>query len=384
MAIRLGPRLSSWRYEATPDGPGSRDLRIDLLRGFCLFAMIVDHVGGQSSWLYALTGGDRFVVSAAEVFVLLSGIALGMVHRTTIQRQGVRAMFAKLLRRAVLLYLVGAALTLAFASASVVLAAPWAARATPAQDEVDFALSVLTLHRTYSLTDILVLYTLLVLAAAPVLALIARGHGLLVLAGSVAVWAVAQLWPAYLPGVWVITDGGFPFAAWQLIFCVGLVVGYHRERLAAQLRPSRLLLLGATLTIAVFLIQRLVTDVGVDPRELLFDKNDARPGRVLALLAAASFGYAALTLGWVPVRRLLGWLLLALGRRSLFAYSVQLFVVAFFSSALMAPVRLDRENALFQASAVLIVWLACVATPELRLRTRTLARRVPSRAMASA
>jgi OpgC protein len=68
-------RLRRWRYESLPRSAGSRDLRIDLLRGFCVFVMIVDHVGGESSWLYVLTGGNRFMVSAAEGFVLLSGIA---------------------------------------------------------------------------------------------------------------------------------------------------------------------------------------------------------------------------------------------------------------------------------------------------------------------
>jgi enterochelin esterase-like enzyme len=61
-----------------------------------------------------------------------------------------------------------------------------------------------------------------------------------------------------------------------------------------------------------------------------------------------------------------------MGRRALFAYGVQLFVVAFFASELMAPVRLDRENAFFQAAAVAIVWLLCLAYPRVEewLKTR--------------
>ena len=39
-----GPRamLAAWRYESAPEAAGARDLRIDLLRGFCVFEMIVD------------------------------------------------------------------------------------------------------------------------------------------------------------------------------------------------------------------------------------------------------------------------------------------------------------------------------------------------------
>src|ERR671939_252994 len=64
-----------WRYAAE----GKRDLRLDFLRGFGGFAMVVDHLGGDS-WLYALTGGNRFLVSAAEGFVFISGAVAGIVY----------------------------------------------------------------------------------------------------------------------------------------------------------------------------------------------------------------------------------------------------------------------------------------------------------------
>ena len=51
---------------------GSRDLRLDLLRGYAVFAMVIDHVAGASP-LYLLSGGNRFSTSAAEGFVFLSG-----------------------------------------------------------------------------------------------------------------------------------------------------------------------------------------------------------------------------------------------------------------------------------------------------------------------
>jgi len=52
----------------------------------------------------------------------------------------------------------------------------------------------------------------------------------------------------------------------------------------------------------------------------------------------------------------------ATGRRALFAYAAQLFIVAFFNSDVMARSS-RRENALFQAAAVALVWLLCVAYP---------------------
>jgi hypothetical protein len=381
----LAAVLFSWRYETSPDGAGKRDVRIDLLRGFCVFVMIVDHVGGEASWLYVLTGGNRFIVSAAEGFLLLSGFSMGMVHHVVIRTKGIRAMIGKVLGRAWLLYTLTVVLTIAFAAVSDALGDPYVDLQTPAKGKVDFAVSVITFHRTYSLTDILVLYTLLILMAGPLLWLIARGYTGGVLAASVTAWVVFQLWPERIPRAWQITDGGFPFSAWQLMFVTGLVVGYHRERLAPFLKPRALAAFGVACVLVLVAVQLITKAViapdasAVDVHELLFDKNDARIGRFIALLAAASFFYAGATVVWVPLRRVTGWLLLPMGRRALFAYGAQLFVVAFFASDLMAPVRLDRENALFQAAAVAIVWSLCLVYPRVEQRMRELiARRTAS------
>jgi len=369
----------------TSDAAGKRDLRIDLLRGFCIFVMIVDHVGGETSWLYVLTGGDNFIVSAAEGFVLLSGFSMGLVHRVTIQRHGVRATFERVFGRARFLYLMTVLLTMAFASVSFAFATPWSAESTPARSRTDFVLSVLTLHRAYSLTDVLVLYTLLVAMAAPVLALLHRGYTGAVLAMSVSAWVVFQISPARVPRFWSITDGGFPFSAWQLLFVLGLVLGFHRPSLERYLTPSRLLALAAGSAVAIVAVLALHLDqwaLGLgtgDPnftQDVLFDKNDARIGRIVGLMVVAPALYALTTVAWAPLQRVLGRLLLPMGQRALFAYGVQLFVVAFMSSVLFAPVRLDRENALFQAIAVLVVWAACVSQPAVLERAKRLGQRL--------
>ena len=378
-------RVRGWAYAATADAASKRDLRVDLLRGFCVFVMIVDHVGGETSWLYVLTGGDSFIVSAAEGFVLLSGFSMGLIHRVTMQRHGVRATLERVFGRARFLYVMTVLLTMAFASVSFAFATPWSADSTPARSRTDFVLSVLTLHRSYSLTDILILYTLLVAMAAPILALLHRGYTGAVLAMSVSAWVVFQISPARVPRFWSITDGGFPFSAWQLLFVLGLVLGFHRPSLDRYFAPSRLLALAAGSALAIVVVLALHLDqwaLGLgtgDPnvtQDVLFDKNDARIGRIVGLMVVAPALYALTTVAWAPLRRVVGWLLLPMGQRALFAYGVQLFVVAFMSSVLFAPVRLDRENALFQATAVLVVWAACVWQPAMLERAKRLAQRL--------
>jgi hypothetical protein len=180
--------LGRWQYTDSADAGRRRDLRLDLLRGFAVFAMIVDHIGGESSWLYAVTGGDRFFVSAAELFVVVSALTMGLVYSKVYVRGGTRAILAKAARRTYLLYFLTVSLTLATALVAVVLELPWAPP-TSGLAAAEFVWGVLSLQRAYYLTDVLLLYTLLVLFAGPVLAAMVRGYTWLVLAASWGVWA---------------------------------------------------------------------------------------------------------------------------------------------------------------------------------------------------
>src|SRR4051812_21973732 len=181
--------LNKWRYAG-----GKRDLRLDLLRGFAALTMIIDHVGGKDSLLYTISGGDRFFVSAAEGFVFISGLVMGIVYAGLIARKGLRAALTKGAKRVGTLYALTVILGLVFAALSLQAGASWAPKLQPEQF-LDFAASVLTFHRTVYLTDVLLLYTLVVAASLPALALMRRGFGWLVLAGSWSLWAAWQWWP---------------------------------------------------------------------------------------------------------------------------------------------------------------------------------------------
>src|SRR5205823_10521200 len=180
LGLSWRPLVRALAYPATD----RRDLRLDLLRGFCVFAMIVDHIGG-SSWLYAFTGGNRWLVSAAEGFVFLSGLTMGLVYREKLRRYGLRAATRAALRRAGTLYLLTVALTLSFtALARLTDLAVCADRALATGEPAELLLGALTLHYTYHGSDILALYTLLVAGAPLLFFLLDRGYAGLVLAGA--------------------------------------------------------------------------------------------------------------------------------------------------------------------------------------------------------
>lgn len=325
--------IRSWRYLPS----GSRDSRLDLLRGYLIFAMVVDHMG-RSSWLYAVTGGGQFVVSAAEGFVFLSGLVMGMVYQKVIHRDGLKAALRKALGRGLKLYALHAILTLGFVAASSIAGTPWY---TPIEDRVGYVLGVLTLRQTYFLTDVLHLYAVLVLAAPIALLLLARRRTALVLLASGLLWAAYQRFPEDLS--FVSGNASFPAAAWQLFFFTGLVTGYHRPRVWAFLgriprTPAIVLLSGAA---AALVAQHLSGDTlflteGLlgQSYEELFYKWDVHLGRLIAAAVFFPLAYLLVSSTWRPLRAGLGWALLPLGQNALLAYSLHLFVVLATATAL--------------------------------------------------
>lgn len=337
------PRLIDfdWAYSAT----GKRDLRLDLLRGFAVAVMVVDHFGG-SSWLYLITGGNNFFVSGAEGFIFISGLVVGMVYGGIALKQGLKAAQIKALQRALTMYKLTVVLTLLFAAVSLFFGLSWAKEMNVGNPLV-FGFNVVTLRQTMYLTDIPLMYTFLMLAAAGGLWLLVKGRTGLLLAGSSALWLAFQLFPAQAQVPWpIVGNTTFNLAAWQLVFFVGMAVGYHRDALTQKLSqmPRWPYLLFSGLLV-LWLVQLYVTNGAVLTRLVpgldapsvmreLFLKSALAPGRLMASFVLFQFAYLAATLFWKPIWAGLGWLLMPLGQNALYSYTMHVVVIGVFYSAL--------------------------------------------------
>ena len=373
LATRQHPAPFFTRWLASARGwgyaGGKRDLRFDLLRGFAVFAMVVDHIGGWRSPFYLLTGGDRFFVSAAEGFVFLSGLLMGMINGGLIRRGDVGAALTKVLRRAGMLYAITVGLTFVIAILPAVLRLSWAPDLRGVTI-IDYIVGVLTLHRTANLVDVMLLYTVLVLAAEPILLLLQHGYTRLVLIGSWLLWLVWQGRPQSAD-VWPIAgEELFTVSAWQVLFVTALVIGFHRRRLEGAFRaiasPQALVLSGTVLAglIALFMahLAPLTALTGRDYDTLIewfFAKNDVAPGRIITFAALFVFLVALTTLLWEPLVRAFGWLLLPFGQNALSAYVIHIFVIGALSS--LRPIILGAHEtivtaALYQLAGIMIVW----------------------------
>jgi hypothetical protein len=356
-----------WRYEEA----GRRDLRLDFLRGFCAFAMVVDHLGG-ASFLYPFTGGNTFFVSAAEGFIFLSGLLVGLIYGPRVRRDGLAAVQLHLLRRAFTLYLVTLGLTFTFVGLSRLADMPWLQDVEPFTPQL--VISLLTLHRTYYLVDVMLLYTLLLAIAPLAVLLLDAGRTWIVVAISAGLWALYQWAPDAVQVPWpIVHNDTFQVTAWQLWFFGGMVIGYHRGRIWSALsRLPRLPTVLALLILAAGLVALRLSNgaplavimgmpEGQAALDLLFDKHVVRPGRLLAFAVFFPLLYLALTELWRPLARALGWLMIPFGQNALYVYAMHLFAV--YLSALLLPYvpGFDRfsawQNTPVQLAAVLLIWV---------------------------
>ena len=211
--------------------PIPREPRIDILRGFAILTIVLNHLT-QAVEFGGLRGGfiptpTRYGYStAAELFVFLSGYMVGLVYLA--RPHPIRA----ILRRAGTLWLYDLAL--------LALVLPLAAVMTP--DELRFwqltpflvtpvhaAIDFATLQRAPRLLDILQLYIILMLAAPLAITLHRRSPALMV-ALLLSLYVVAQAliaWRLSLdPGA---KDGGvLKLLSWQALFFVPMALGAWR------------------------------------------------------------------------------------------------------------------------------------------------------------
>ncbi len=201
---------------------------IDFWRGAVLIAILIDHIPGNplENW----TPRNFGLSDSAEAFVFLSGLSVGLIYLPRASKYGLEPVAGGCLKRALKLYGVHIALTVA--ALAMFGAAYWASgapdlieahgRAFVFTSPGNGLLGLALLSHQLGYFNILPLYIVLMLWAPVALALALRGP-LLALAVSIGLYAAARAfglnfpnWPE--PGGWFFNP-----MAWQLVFTLGLV-----------------------------------------------------------------------------------------------------------------------------------------------------------------
>jgi len=345
--------LASWRYQQVAKG---RDERIDLLRGLAILFVIVNHVAIRS--LYQIFWVEAIgTISGAEIFVLLSGIIIGLVYRERIQRDGLRRAQGQILRGAFQIYRVAVVTNL------IVYFLQWLLK-------ID--VSILT---SYTDTDTGAVYSLyesnpsMITFVGKLLFLIYGPGQINILGLYVALLAITPvlLWLCHIKQPYVViamswllyalnaihpvralpfqSENAFPILAWHILFVHGLLAGYYRDQLRRLLsgQTGRIVFMLAFvlfLACCFFALNNPWYDIPGPTRFSLipeptyywiysnfFERLPLEIGRVINTFVAVGVLYAVLTYCWVPCRRIAGWLCIPLGQATLYIFIIHLLFV---------------------------------------------------------
>lgn len=234
----------------------SRIVTLDMLRGFALVCIMVDHM--PIGVLRGVTLANWAIFDAAELFVLLSGFLVGLVWLTVETREGRPAARHRFARRAYEVWraLVLGGVVLALVSAGLLAAglahtAIWNAYAEWVIDNpLGYVGALATMWLQPNLLDVLAVYVLL-LAFVPVLVPLLIGWPVVFALASVLLWLNAPALNALIPNH---RDGGLLFNpfGWQMLFFTGVGLGLFRARLMPALRPYAPALTAAAVAMSLF------------------------------------------------------------------------------------------------------------------------------------
>jgi hypothetical protein len=273
---------------------------VDFWRGFALVTIFINHVPGLI--FERFTTRNVSISDSAELFVFLAGWSLRYVVGHEDARLSAASLAFRLFGRAVAIYAAQILITMialaVLAGASIWLDQPflldWHNAGAVFQDPVEAHVGLVLLSHQLGYFNILPLYVV-VMAMAPIFAIVDRFSPWLVFAGSCALWAFAIATGANLP-TWPV-EGRWFFdpLSWQFIFVLGFLIArpdagpglFIRNRLAIfRIAAGPVVLAGAVA--AWFVWSPSPASVPEPKLFFMFDKTYLSPARLLQFLAVVT------------------------------------------------------------------------------------------------
>lgn len=342
----------------------SRILALDILRGYFIVVIIVNHLSWHTNLLEPFTGKGQLWATAAEGFFTVSGMLVGYIYGPKILRATIPTV-TRIWKRAALLYILFLASTWAFSLLALSIGSPhvppglWHGGSI-----IDMIGATISFNYLYGLNDFLSRYALFMAVAPFIVWLLAKyTHR-----GAVAiVISSITLWLALQPHVYSSTLADI--LIWQVVFMPSIVIGFYLpsiERWFLQLKslPKRVLLTTlfsvTALTYLTSYIYASYNSIGL--AYWLFDKLRPITDPIITgvrfigdnaahLTDKQSLGVLALVTGvfwfWTlyiitrkyeeKINTVSKGLFAFTGRNSLAAYVIHAFVIFFFTLTFQSP-----------------------------------------------
>ncbi len=356
---------------------------LDLLRGYFLIVIILNHLHFYPSGLEWFTGQSFLYVSTAEGFFLISGIVLGIIRGAKLIDAPFKKAALLLWKRAGQLYVTSIILVLIFTLIGWLFVSNPGIKFGVYQPIGDFFgmfWQTITLQYTYGWADYLRLYAIFIFFSPLALWLLRKGWWYVVLLVSFGVWMLYPLSP------WPEGAMSQPMS-WQLIFFAGFVIGFHWKNIQAwwQNRTKRVKTVTISTVSAVALVTLIANGlivfgdgiVGVgttlaqtnDWLSAYFNKDRLPLLRILLFAIWFTALYGVVNKFEPQIKRYAGWLLLPFGTNSLYVYTIQAFIVFI--------VMMLFNQAAYPWFINLAISLAVVGLTYLAVRTKFLAKIIP-------
>ena len=215
-------------------GKSRRILALDLLRGFFLLVIMIDHIELFPNGFDFFTGKGRLFVSAAEGFFFMSGLLIGMVYKRRLHL-GMKFIFMKMWKRAAQLYLASIFFTLLFVVWAVVSNHPAIKYGLPVPLDWHWIIKETLLMRYgFGWADFLMRFAILMFFAPFIFYLAAKRK-----------WWLALI---IIGTAWALRGENFSLG-WQIIFNGGILIGFYWQQLSdwyRKLKPQRRKVLNRT------------------------------------------------------------------------------------------------------------------------------------------
>ena len=203
--------------------PNNRIVAFDIMRGWFLAMILIDHIELYPSGFDYLTGRGRLLVSAAEGFFFMSGLLVGLVYRRRVAN-GMKFVFKKMWTRATQLYIGSVVLTLFFTFAAFAVNHPAIKYGIYDSDDWKHIIQQTVLMRYgFGWADFLDRFAILMFLAPFAFFLLVKRKWWLLILASIAAWEAGQH----------AAVNNFTLS-WQIIFVGGMGIGFYWNGLTAR------------------------------------------------------------------------------------------------------------------------------------------------------
>lgn len=308
----------------------------DLMRGYFMFGIVVNHLDLFPNILMIFTGATRLWVSFAEGFFMVSGFFVGFLYKDRIKESFV-SVFKKLSLRSIRLYLWTVYLSLLFTywgnfvPAGLVKTGLWIINPS---NIIDLILSSITLKYTYGWADILPYYAVFIFFSSFYLWLLNKKKWYLLIIINLLLW--------YFRGKNV-------YLSIQPLYFLGVMAGFYSEKIRSfwisikfEMRFKIKTIIYGTFLISlfaslfsVFFFDKVFQNMYLGSYfiaknkvlNLYFDKEYVGIFRLILSplwFVAGMFLFSSFE---KFIEKYLGWLFLPFGKNSLYAFILHAFVI---------------------------------------------------------